>query len=215
MKMIVFSSTAATYGNPITIPIDEDHPQKPINPYGKTKLAIENMMDDYSTAYGLRSIRLRYFNVVGADPKLRTGESHDPETHLIPNIIKAVLDGRTFSVYGNDYDTEDGTCIRDYINVSDLIDAHLLALDYLRKGGKTDYFNLGTGGGNSVMDIISVCEKVIGKKVEYQIKDRRPGDPDILIADSSKAKKILGWCPSRNLEDSIYTAYQWESTRRI
>ena len=147
VKKIVFSSTAATYGEPEYIPIDEKHPQNPINPYGQTKLMIEKIMDDYDKAYGLKSVRLRYFNVAGADSQGRVGEWHEPETHLIPNILKSTFSGgQTFKMFGTDYDTKDGTCVRDYINVEDLAQAHLLALDYLNKGGETNYFNLGTNG---------------------------------------------------------------------
>ena len=208
---IVFSSTAATYGEPEYTPIDEKHPQNPINPYGYTKLAIERMMDDYDSAYGIRSVRLRYFNVAGADHLGRTGESHDPETHLIPNILKSSLgEGREFSVFGTDYPTRDGTCIRDYVNVEDLAEAHILALEYLMRGGETDYFNLGTNSGSSVKEVFDCCEKVIGKKIPVRIEGRRRGDPAMLVADNTKAKIILGWTPKRSLEDSIGSAYAWE-----
>ncbi len=208
---IVFSSTAATYGEPEYIPIDEEHPQAPINPYGKTKLAIERMMDDYGTAYGIRSVRLRYFNVAGADSECRVGEWHEPETHLIPNILKSTFgDGKEFCLFGDDYDTRDGTCIRDYVNVEDLADAHLLALEYLIEGGKSDFFNLGTNEGSSVKEIFAECEKITGKKIPLNIKGRRPGDPAVLVADNRKAKRILGWNPRRTLSDSIRTAYEWE-----
>ncbi len=212
---IVFSSTAATYGEPVYTPIDEGHQQKPINPYGKTKLAIEHMMDDYSDAYGIRSVRLRYFNVAGADSQCRVGECHDPETHLIPNILKSTFgDGTVFNLYGSDYDTRDGTCIRDYVNVEDLADAHLLALKYLENGGATDFFNLGTNEGSTVKEVFNACERVTGKKIPLKIEGRRPGDPAVLVADNSKAKRVLGWEPRRTLEDSIRTAYAWERKKR-
>ena len=193
IKKIVFSSTAATYGEPKYIPIDENHPQEPINPYGQTKLMIEHIMDDYDKAYDLKSVRLRYFNVAGADSQIRIGEWHEPETHLIPNILKSTFkSGKIFEMYGNDYDTKDGTCIRDYINVEDLAQAHLLALEYLNNGGKTNYFNLGN------------------KNIEVRQMPRRNGDPAILVANNSKAKQFLNWKPSKSLKDSIKSAYLWE-----
>ena len=213
VKKIVFSSTAATYGEPEYIPIDEKHPQNPINPYGQTKLMIEKIMDDYDRAYDLKSVRLRYFNVAGADKDGRAGEWHDPETHLIPNILKSTFSGgKTFELYGDDYNTKDGTCVRDYINIEDLIDAHVLALKYLFNGGKTDYFNLGTNDGNTVKEVFYECEKVVGKKIETKIMQRREGDPAKLIADNNKAKKVLGWTPQRSLSESIKTAYEWEKS---
>ena len=212
---IVFSSTAATYGEPEYTPIDENHPQRPINPYGRTKLAVEGMMDDYDLAYGIRSVRLRYFNVAGADSGCRVGEWHDPETHLIPNILKSTFgDGKEFELFGDDYDTRDGTCIRDYVNVEDLADAHILALEYLVNGGGTDFFNLGTNEGSSVKEVFAECEKVTGKKIPLKIKGRRPGDPAVLVADNKKAKEILHWNPHRTLSDSIRTAYMWEKKMR-
>ena len=212
---IVFSSTAATYGEPEYTPIDEKHPQRPINPYGYTKLAIERMMDDYDSAYGIRSVRLRYFNVAGADSGCRAGEWHDPETHLIPNVLKSAFGGgKEFTMFGNDYPTRDGTCIRDYVNVEDLADAHLLALSYLRQGGKTDFFNLGTNSGSTVKEVFDSCEKVIGRSIPIKVANRRPGDPAILVADNSKAKSVLGWEPRHSLEDSIRSAYAWEQKHR-
>ncbi len=211
VKKIVFSSTAATYGEPSYVPIDEEHPQIPINTYGKTKLMIENIMDDYDLAYGLKSIRLRYFNVAGADKLSRVGEWHEPETHLIPNILKSTFSGgKTFEMYGEDYDTKDGTCVRDYINVEDLACAHVLALKYLENGGKTNYFNLGTTEGNSVKEVFRSCEEVTGKQIPVVVKSRRDGDPAKLIADNKKAKKELGWNPEKSLADSITSAYNWE-----
>ncbi len=211
IKKIVFSSTAATYGEPNYTPIDEDHPQNPINPYGQSKLMIEKIMDDYDRAYGLCSVRLRYFNVAGADSETRVGEIHNPETHLIPNILKSTFSGgKTFEMYGTDYNTKDGTCVRDYINVEDLVQAHILALDYLENGGKTDYFNLGTKTGDSVKEVFSACEEVTGKNIDVKICPRRPGDPATLVADNSKAKSILGWQPKKTLRESIESAYKWE-----
>lgn len=211
VKKIVFSSTAATYGEPKYIPIDEKHPQNPINPYGQTKLMIEKIMDDYDRAYDLKSVRLRYFNVAGADHNSRIGEWHNPETHLIPNILKSVFaEGKTFEMYGNDYNTKDGTCVRDYINIEDLVDAHLLALEYLNNNGDTNYFNLGTNSGNTVKEVFDICEKTTGKKIPVKQMPRRDGDPSALIADNTKAIKILNWESKKNLETSIQTAYKWE-----
>ena len=214
VKRIVFSSTAATYGEPEYVPIDEGHPQKPINPYGNSKLMIERIMDDYDRAYGLRSVRLRYFNVVGADSSGLIGEWHEPETHLVPNILKSKLgEGKEFSMFGTDYPTRDGTCVRDYIDVSDLIDAHILALDYLMKGGATDYFNLGTNDGSTVREVFSVCEDVVGSSIPLKECPRRPGDPATLIADNEKAKRVLGWNPKYTLKDSVTSAWDWERSR--
>lgn len=216
VKKIVFSSTAATYGEPEYIPIDESHVQKPINPYGKSKLMIETILDDYDKAYGLKSVRLRYFNVAGADEQKRVGEWHEPETHLIPNILKSTFSGgKSFEMYGTDYDTVDGTCVRDYINIQDLTDAHLLAINYLNNGGNTNCFNLGTSFGNSVKQVFDICENVTEKKIDVQIKPRREGDPATLIADSKKAKEILNWNPERDLKQSIKTAYEWEKKLQI
>lgn len=211
VKKIVFSSTAATYGEPKYTPIDETHPQTPINPYGETKLIIEHILDDYDKAYGLSSVRLRYFNVSGADKLSRIGEWHEPETHLIPNILKSTFaGGKIFEMYGVDYNTPDGTCVRDYINIEDLITAHILALNYLDNGGKTDFFNLGTADGNSVKQVFSLCEEITGSKINTDIKPRREGDPAILVADNKKAKTVLGWEPKSSLKESIETAYNWE-----
>lgn len=211
VKKIVFSSTAATYGEPVYTPIDENHPQLPINPYGQTKLMIERIMDDYDKAYGLKSVRLRYFNVAGADSEGRIGEWHDPETHLVPNILKSSFgDGKTFEMYGDDYDTKDGTCVRDYINVEDLAQAHILALKYLNDGGETNFFNLGTQEGTTVQEVFDVCEQVIGKSIPVKKMPRREGDPAILVADNTKAKNELGWEPKNSFEHSVKTAYEWE-----
>ncbi len=211
VNKIVFSSTAATYGEPVYIPIDEKHPQNPINPYGQSKLMIERIMDDYDKAYGLKSVRLRYFNVAGADLKSRIGEWHDPETHLIPNILKSTFhNGKTFQMFGDDYDTKDGTCVRDYINVEDLAQAHLLALKYLEEGGATNYFNLGTNDGNTVKEVFAACEKVTKKDIPVEMKPRRAGDPASLVANNKKAKEKLNWNPEHTLEESIQSAYSWE-----
>lgn len=209
VKKIVFSSTAATYGEPVYTPIDENHPQSPINPYGNSKLMVEKIMDDYDKAYGLKSVRLRYFNVAGADSKTRIGEWHEPETHLIPNVLKAKED-KVFKMFGTDYETKDGTCVRDYINVEDLAQAHIKALEYLKNGGKTNFFNLGTTEGNSVKEVFEACEAIKGSKIPLEICPRRGGDPAILVADNKKAKEVLGWIPEHDLKDCIETAYLWE-----
>ena len=209
VNKIVFSSTAATYGEPSYTPIDENHPQNPINPYGNSKLMVEKIMDDYDRAYGLKSVRLRYFNVAGADAKARIGEWHNPETHLIPNILKATPD-KKFKMFGTDYNTKDGTCVRDYINVEDLAQAHIKALDYLNNGGETNYINLGTNEGNSVKEVFEACEEVKGVSIPLEVCPRRAGDPAVLVADNKKAKEVLGWRPEKDLTDCIETAYRWE-----
>ncbi|TXJ45673.1 UDP-glucose 4-epimerase GalE [Brachyspira aalborgi] len=208
VKRIVFSSTCATYGEPTYTPIDEKHPQNPINPYGYSKLAVERIMDDYDKSYGLKSIRLRYFNVAGADEKGRIGEWHEPETHLIPNILKANND-KVFTIFGDDYDTRDGTCIRDYVNVLDLAEAHRLSYEYLIKENKTDVFNIGTGEGYSVKEVFEACERVLNKKIPVEIRGRRDGDPAILYADIGKVKNVLDWKSENSLEESIKSAYLW------
>ncbi len=210
VKKIVFSSTAATYGEPVYTPIDEKHPQNPINPYGTTKLIIEKIMDDYDKAYGLKSVRLRYFNVAGANSDGKIGEWHEPETHLIPNVLKA-SSFKSFKMFGTNYDTADGTCVRDYINVEDLADAHVKALEYLKNGGDTNYFNLGTKTGNSVKEVFAACESVKGTSIPLEICPRREGDPAELVADNTKAREVLGWTPKNDLKYSIKTAYEWEN----
>lgn len=210
VNKIVFSSTAAVYGEPIYTPIDEKHRLFPINPYGMSKFIIEKILNDFDVAYGLKSVSLRYFNVAGADEKCRIGERHIPETHLIPNILRSIgNDNCAFNMCGDDFDTKDGTCVRDYVNVEDLSDAHILALKYLENENKTDYFNLGTEKGYSIKEILDECEKTTNKKINVRVTNRRDGDPAVLIANSSKAKNILGWCPKRTLEDSITSAYNW------
>lgn len=211
VKNIVFSSTCATFGEPIYVPIDENHPQKPINPYGQSKLMVEKILADYDKAYNLKYIALRYFNVAGCDHEAKIGEWHEPETHLIPNILKSALKKKpTFEMYGDKYETPDGTCIRDYVNVLDLANAHKLAYDYLKTHQKSDIFNLGTENGNSVKEILIAVEKILNQKVEYIVKPNREGDPAKLFANSSKAKEILKWQPQYTIEDSILSAYKWE-----
>ena len=215
VKDIVFSSTCATYGEPKQTPIDETHPQNPINPYGRTKLMIEQIFADYERAYGLRHIALRYFNAAGCAADGSIGESHTPETHLIPLVLKAITGERkSISVFGTDYDTPDGTCIRDYIHVEDLALAHRLALEKLPI--YSGCINLGTGIGTSVKEIILAAEEVSGKKCPVEYADRRAGDPARLFADNRKAKEILGWEPAyKNIKDIIQTAWNWEINRRF
>lgn len=211
VKKIVFSSTCATYGEPNYTPIDEKHSQSPINPYGNSKLCIEYMLKDFDKAYGLKSIILRYFNVAGCDEQSRIGEWHNPETHLIPNILKSTFgEAKTFKIFGDDYETPDGTCIRDYVNVEDLATAHKLAYLYLEKNNKSDIFNLGTEKGDSVKQVFDTCEKVLDKKINVEIVERRAGDPAKLYANANKAKSVLGWNPEHTLENSIKSAYDWE-----
>ncbi len=211
VKKIVFSSTAATYGEPKNIPILESDPTCPTNPYGETKLAMEKMFKWTSEAHGMNFVSLRYFNACGADESGNIGEAHNPESHLIPLILQVPNGKRsTISIYGTDYDTSDGTCIRDYIHVTDLASAHILALQYLLNGGKSDIFNLGNGVGYSVREVIEVARKVTGHSIPAIEAPRRAGDPARLVASSEKAKKILGWNPVHNsLEEIISTAWNW------
>lgn len=215
VKKIVFSSTCATYGNPNYVPLDEKHQQSPINPYGQTKLVIENIFKDYQRAYGLKYIALRYFNAAGADESSLIGESHNPESHLIPIVLQAIQGKRdNIKVFGNDYDTPDGTCLRDYIHVNDLANAHRLAVEKLDEF--QGFINLGTGIPTSVMEIIKASEKISGKPCPTVISERREGDPAILYADNHKAKEILGWNPQYlEIEDIIRTAWNWETRRRF
>jgi UDP-glucose 4-epimerase len=215
VKQIVFSSTCATYGVPQEVPITEDHPQSPINPYGTTKLMVEKILQDYDVAYGLRSVRFRYFNAAGADPSGELGEDHQPETHLIPLVLMTALGRRpSISVFGTDYPTPDGTCIRDYIHVSDLADAHVLGLQHLMKGGQSEIFNLGNGNGFSVREVIEAAKEVTGKPITVVESDRRPGDPPALVGSSAKAREMLGWNPQyADIKDMIRHAWQWHQQR--
>lgn len=207
---LVLSSSAAVYGEPESIPISETSPLRPQNPYGECKAFLERALQWYDRAYGLKSISLRYFNAAGADREGRMGEDHEPETHLIPLVIRAALTGEPLTIFGNDYDTEDGTPIRDYIHVTDLAEAHILALEALERGVGTTAINLGTGRGYSVMEIIHAVEKVTGKTVPYVVGERRPGDPSVLVASSEKAREVLGWEPRHSsIEEIIETAYRW------
>ena len=208
---LIFSSTAAVYGTPLHPLVDEAHPTVPINPYGDSKLQAEGLLAD-AAAWGLRSVALRYFNAAGADPDGTIGESHSPETHLIPNVLRSALadSGTPLQVFGDDYPTRDGTCIRDYVHVNDLADAHLRALDYLDAHAGTHRFNLGSGSGFSVMEVIEAARAVTGKRIAFDVSPRRPGDPPVLVADSSRAGSELGWKPAHaSLESIIETAWRW------
>ena len=210
-KGIVFSSTCATYGEPQKIPIPDEHPQNPINPYGRSKLMIEQILNDFDHAYGTKNICLRYFNAAGADPEGLTGEDHDPETHLIPlTIMAAMKQKENLSIFGDDYPTSDGTAIRDYIHVTDLARAHILALKFMQSEKRSEFFNLGTGHGHSVGQVVDMVEKVGGVKVPVKKTSRRAGDPPALVAVSEKASRILDWKPEKNdLETIIKTAWDW------
>jgi UDP-glucose-4-epimerase GalE len=211
IKATVFSSTCATYGTPDTVPITEAEPQKPVNPYGETKLMIERALHWYGQAHGSRYVALRYFNASGADPEGETGESHDPETHLIPLILDAALGRRAqIDIYGTDYPTPDGSAIRDYIHVQDLADAHVKAIDYLMRGGDSIALNLGTGQGHSVREVIAAAERVTGRRIPRREVGRRAGDPPALVADPRRAKDVLGWRPvMSDLDSIIKTAWAW------
>jgi len=208
---LIFSSTCATYGIPEQVPITEDHPQRPINPYGTSKLMIEQILRDFDHAHGLRSISLRYFNAAGADPDGEIGESHDPETHLIPLVLDAAAGKRpAITIFGDDYDTLDGTCIRDYIHVSDLAEAHLLALKALEQGAQSTAYNLGNGQGFSVQEVIAATEFVTGKSVPTVIGKRRAGDPASLVGDATKIRSALNWRPRYSeLQGMVSTAWNW------
>ncbi len=213
---LIFSSTAAVYGEPLETPIPESHPTRPANPYGRAKLMVEDILRDYERAHGLRSISLRYFNAAGADPSGASGECHDPETHLVPNILLAVLGRKPgLAVFGTDFPTPDGTAVRDYIHVTDLADAHVLALKKLLAGGAGDVVNLGTERGHSVLEVIRAAEKVTGRPVPYETAPRRPGDVAVLLASKAKAERLLGWVPRlSSLETIVDTAWNWHQKAR-
>jgi UDP-glucose 4-epimerase len=212
VKRFIFSSTAAIFGEPETPLIDEQHPQRPINPYGRGKRMVEGMLGDYDRAYGLRSVSLRYFNAAGADPQGELGERHDPESHLIPLVLQAASSRRAqIAIYGDDYPTPDGTCIRDYIHVWDLCSAHLLALEHLLADGRSNAFNLGNGKGFSVQEVIDSARKVTGQPIPEIIQERRHGDPAVLVADSQKAQRELRWQPQfQDLGTIVGHAWEWE-----
>jgi UDP-glucose 4-epimerase len=212
---LVFSSTAAVYGDPVRTPIDEAHPTQPVNPYGSSKLAIERMLAECSTAYGIGAVVLRYFNAAGADPSGELGERHEPETHLIPLVLQAASGRRpSISVFGNDWPTRDGSCVRDYIHVSDLCVAHQLALDWLAAGGRYECFNLGNGEGATVLEVIEAARRVTGRTIKMVQAQRRAGDPPSLVADASKARRVLGWQPARaDIEGIVRDAWNYEQRR--
>ncbi len=211
----IFSSTAATFGEPIMEKINEEHPQNPINPYGQSKLMVEKILKDYEKAYGMKSVVFRYFNACGSDMSGIIGESHDPESHLIPLILQAASGRRdSIKVFGTDYATQDGTCIRDYVHVYDLAQAHILGMEKMIKDNQSFNYNLGSGSGYSVKEIIDNVKKVTGKDFKVEYVERRAGDPGILIADSTKAEKELDWKPQYSLEQIVISAWKWETNRK-
>jgi UDP-glucose 4-epimerase len=213
VKKFIFSSSAAVYGNPETSPISEDHPLRPINPYGQTKYFVEKILEDYDRAHDLKFISLRYFNASGADPQSQRGEAHNPETHLIPNILLFLLNKQdSFFLYGTDFPTPDGSAVRDYIHVKDLARAHVLALNRLFTKPKSEFINLGTNKGYSVLEILAKAEQITGKTVGYTISPRRLGDPPVLLASKDKAERLLGWTLEySDIETIIRTAWNWHS----
>jgi UDP-glucose 4-epimerase len=215
VKNIVFSSTCATYGIPETVPIQENAPQNPISPYGMSKLMVEYILKDFSRAYGLNFVAFRYFNAAGADADGKLGEDHNPETHLIPLVLQTALGVRdSISIFGTDYPTPDGTCIRDYIHVTDLANVHISGVEYLLNGGKSEIFNLGNNNGFSVREIIEVAKQVTGREIKVVEQERRDGDPPSLVGSSEKVKQILGWTPQyANIHDIISHAWQWHQKR--
>jgi UDP-glucose 4-epimerase len=212
VRRFVFSSTCATYGEPVRVPIDEQHPQQPTNPYGWSKFIMEKILASYDHAYNLKYVALRYFNAAGATR--RRGEHHEPESHIIPNVLFAAMGRRPFvSVFGHDYPTPDGTAIRDYIHVTDLCTAHTLALEHLRKGGESEFINLGNGHGYSVMEVIETARRVTGREIEAKLEPARPGDPSRLVANAGKARAVLGWQTQYpELETIIQSAWDWHQT---
>jgi UDP-glucose-4-epimerase GalE len=215
VKRLVFSSTAAVYGTPEVVPIPEDSPFAPVSPYGESKLMVEKILGWLDECRGLRAIALRYFNACGSDPESGLGEEHAPETHLIPLLLRAVVTGEPITIFGDDYETPDGTCIRDYIHVLDLAEAHVVALEKLLAGGGSNAFNVGTGQGHSVLEVLRAVEEVTGRTVPYEMGPRREGDAPVLVANSDKLKRILGWTPRfPDLTDIVNTAWQFEKNRR-
>ena len=207
----IFSSSCSIYGEPVEVPITEDHPKNPINPYGRTKLVVEQMLQDFESAYGLKTMSLRYFNAAGADPDGELGEDHDPETHLIPLVLKTALGQRTqVDIFGDDYPTADGTCVRDYIHIEDLCQAHMLALERLLSDSPGGAYNLGNEKGHSVKEVIDAARRISGKEIPAAVVNRRPGDPAVLVSSSEKATKDLGWKPEYpDLETIVETAWAW------
>jgi UDP-glucose 4-epimerase len=209
---MVFSSTCATYGDPIRLPMDERHPQAPLNPYGRTKLVVEQALADYAAYADFRSVSLRYFNAAGADEGGRIGERHEPETHAIPLAIQTALGQRQgFRLFGDDYDTRDGSCVRDYIHVTDLADAHCRALTYLIDGGETTALNLGTGTGTTVKELVDTIRRATNRPFPIETVARRPGDAPSLVADNAGARAVLGWRPTRTLDDIVRSAWRWHA----
>lgn len=215
VSRFVLSSSCAVYGSPRHIPIDEEHPRNPVNPYGETKYFVERVLSDYDQAYGFPFTALRYFNAAGASLDGKIGESHDPETHLIPLVLRVAKgEAAEVTVYGDDYATRDGTCVRDYVHVLDLASAHIAAYEWLKQGKASDSFNLGTGYGYTVKEMVSAAERVTGRKVASRVAERRSGDPPELVADASKAAILLGWTPRYSeLETIVETAWRWEQNR--
>ncbi|NEX94211.1 UDP-glucose 4-epimerase GalE [Caulobacter sp. 17J65-9] len=209
---LVFSSTCATYGEPVRLPMDETHPQAPLNPYGRSKLMVEHALADYARYSGFRSVALRYFNAAGADPDGRIGERHEPETHAIPLMVQTVLGRRKgFKLFGTDYDTRDGTAVRDYVHVLDLADAHVAALQRLLDGAESDVFNLGTGTGTTVKELVAAVERASGRPFPVETAGRREGDAPVLVAENRKAREGLGWKPKHDLDSVVRTAFAWHA----
>ncbi|HUJ21635.1 MAG TPA: UDP-glucose 4-epimerase GalE [Bryobacteraceae bacterium] len=216
VRHLVFSSTAAVYGNPASLPVSEESPYAPVNPYGESKVMVEKLLRWFDRIHGLRSIALRYFNASGAEPEGLLGEEHEPETHLIPLVLRAVVTGKPVTIFGDDYPTADGTCIRDYIHVHDLAQAHILALESLMAGGASNAFNVGTGSGYSVKQVVRAVEEVTGRKVPFVIGPRREGDPPELVADSSKLRRNLNWTPHcSGLREIVSSAWNFEQKRKF
>ena len=215
VRYFIFSSSCATYGIPESTPIDETHPLNPINPYGRTKQMIEDILKDCDAAYGLKYNSLRYFNAAGADPEGEIGEKHNPETHLIPLVIQSALGYRPkVAIYGMDHPTDDGTPIRDYIHVMDLAKAHVLALEYLQRGGESGPLNLGTGHGHSVLEVVAAAERVSGLNISFRPDQKRPGDPPVLVADPSQAHQTIGWIPRyQDIHEIVETAWKWHKEK--
>lgn len=209
---LVLSSTAGVYGNPTRLPIKEEDPKNPLNPYGETKYILERMLEDYDAAFGMKSISLRYFNAAGAALNGDIGEAHPDESHLIPNVIKAAMEGKEFTLFGDDYETKDGTCVRDYIHVLDLSENHSLAMQKLLDGGESAVYNVGMGQGHSNKEVIDTIKSIMGVDVQVKVSPRRPGDANELVADIGKIEKELGWKPKYNLEEIIKSAYMWHKS---